>query len=481
MKRALPVLLLLVGLAGFFFYFAHSIVQVTLFQLRLDITRRELLHYELASGLLDARLQNAVEDARDFDGEIRISVLESSVLNVRPDHRALEPDLFEWSGLVGVNFVRMLNGKELLDLRGDARRLLLLQYAFFMQRKKRYDRALVAYQKLEREIDSGTREDRAFVLLHGAFCYALTGQFGDAVVRLKRVRAEFAGTHFAGSAAVLLDYLLHAGGETLREAENENLPAVRRARAYFRSGRFERVLALLESPADRAGVRERWIYARSLEETGRIEDAVAAYGELRDRAPDPGSRLRANRRLLLLGNFYGAGGEVKTKAERDAVLMGDESALHQLEKRKTHYEKPAFIERVRESGRAGDSDSLVDLIESGLKQALPEGALITETNATPIDVDRIKQDIQRERRERFARGLPLLLILKDGRRIRTRSVRLEGRRVVPLGGTRETFDVNEVAGILGDEERGVALSMDGIPMRGVKLGFEGGHMVVREP
>lgn len=371
MKRNGLNFLLLAGIAGFFLYFAQSIVEITMFQLRLDISRRQLLNYELASNILNSRFDNLSRETDDFDGEVRMSVLESSVLNSELKQSPLEMGAYEWGGLAAVNFIRLLNFKGFLSLQDDADRLLLLQYAFFMQRKKRYDRAIEGYVKLEDQLGVDKEDDRAFVLLHSGYSYALAGKIDDAVNRLGRVRQDFAGTHFASSANVLLDFLLNEGRRALRDAENPNLPTTERAAAYYRAGRFLKVVSLLEPDIQASGAETKLIYARSLEESGRVKDSTEVYKQLVESGAGDEIMRKANRRLLLLGNFYSAGEDVKEYAERQAYLMGDSEAVQQINERLVYFDKPKFFEHLKEAGEIEVPEEMIKEIRDNLEDTLP--------------------------------------------------------------------------------------------------------------
>lgn len=485
MKTGRIYLLVLALSAAVFAFCAHAIVQITIFQLRLDILRRELLGYELASGLLGSRLENLMRARQDFDGEIRMSVLESSVLNAEPV--PLEPGAIEYSGMLAVNLARFLNFKPPLRLDADAEHLLMLQYAFFMQRKKRYQAAIAAYEKIEAG-GIGRGEDLAFVLLHGGYSHALAGNFGEAVARLQRVRREFAGTHFSRSAQVLLDFLLREGGAALVQAEDRSLAPEKRARAYFRAGRFRRVVELLAERAERLRPPDRLLLARALEESGRIAPAADQYRRLVEGGGDRKLRRQANRRLLLLGNFYAGGREVKRYAERQALALDDRQALRQIEKRRAYYDPPRIVARVGQDEGSVPAELLARLRRE-LTGHLPTeeirpGAPATETaRLESIEPAAADKPVAPEPSPAPAARPPLRIVLKDGREIPAQAVEFAGAELLLEGGTGlQRIDPGQVRTILGrNESAGVRMSLDGIPLSGVKLGFRDGNMLVVPP
>jgi hypothetical protein len=80
-----------------------------------------------------------------------------------------------------------------------------------------------------------------------------------------------------------------ASGKRSFEEPGYTADALRLARAYYRQGRFDRSLALLEG---RTSPAEAYWRARSLEKLGRIDDALAAYEVL---AADPQGGADAQR------------------------------------------------------------------------------------------------------------------------------------------------------------------------------------------
>ena len=183
--------------------FSRVIVQVKTLQLRQQLSRQRLLNYELSSEILRTRFRTAYRNNRDFAREIRLNVLESGVMNESSDLLRVSPNVTERLGMYAVNAVRLLNFKPVLYLNQNAEALLLAQYAFLMERKKRFKEAVGVYARLEQRLSDSQADDHAFVLLHYGYCLAVLGQTKPALEKLDAVKRWYPDTHFEESARVL--------------------------------------------------------------------------------------------------------------------------------------------------------------------------------------------------------------------------------------------------------------------------------------
>ncbi|MBE7437198.1 MAG: hypothetical protein HS115_01995 [Spirochaetales bacterium] len=309
---------------------SDSIMKLNVKLLKIDIAREQMMKYELSSRLLRYKFKRLLHHSEEMESELGLSVADSATLNhahltdIRPD-----PGIQERLAVQMVNVIRALGLKPPLRLDDDRRLLGRLQAAFYFERLKQYKRAADLYSSLIEELQRGSPE-HGFALLHAGYCAALQGNVGLASARLKQVTKDHAGSHFGESAEILLEILAERGRQKVRI---EAIPdAEARAREYYRSGRFQEALQTMEQlpdpPPDLTFIR-----ARSLEESGQLEEAKNLYNTIiRSPQASPQMLKFTNRRLLLVNTIYLPDEKEAARAADRAIQLGDTATVTSVQK-----------------------------------------------------------------------------------------------------------------------------------------------------
>ena len=344
MARVLIRVLLSLLILFSFGVFAQGIVTAKILQLRIEVSRKQLLNYRLSSELLRSRLRLLFQREQDFSGEIRMSVLESSVMNADLSELPIHVGVFERSGIAATNVVRIMNLKPRLHIDADRRSLLLLQYAFFLERKKRYPEAVVRYRQVMPLLRA--EEDRGFSLLHLGYCLTLLGKEAAALGSLEKVAGADLGQHFGEAASELIAVIRENTSRRTEIAKLYTTPS-QRAQALFESGQYRRALVELNAVAQPTP-SQRLLKARSLEETGNVTMASVEYRAI-SQAADVRVRRQSVRRLLLLGEFLSADPEVKTFAQKEATRIGEGQAMAEIRQARSVVRAPVLLSQLGRS------------------------------------------------------------------------------------------------------------------------------------
>lgn len=344
MRRYLIIVLILLQIP-LLYVVSNSIVTVTVMQLRYQLTRERLLNYELSSRVLEARFRQMLESRDDYSSEIEMNVLESSILNFEEDKTRMELTPFQVAGLIIVNGVRALSFKSFLSLSEDQQKLLMLQYAFYLERNRRYPIAAEKYSSLESELKNGNPEDYGFVLLHNGYSHAMIGKEDVALKKLEAVMEKFPGSHYSTTASLLYNLILE-GQKKSKEIETQYNTEQAKGVAYFQTGNYAKAIEKLEK-AERLEAPDEYYLSRSYEETGQMKSAVDGYVKLARQNEDQGIAKQANRRLLMIGSFYGGGKEISEFAEKKAEELGDEEIVKEVSEGKEMQLKPVVIEKLK--------------------------------------------------------------------------------------------------------------------------------------
>lgn len=418
MARSRNILLIL-GILGLFVYSSHSIVQTKILQLRLLLAREQLLNYELSSRMLRARFRQMLLQSDDTATEMRLKVLESSVLNFNEENRQkLRLSAAERIGLGLVNAVRGLAFKPFLRLEEEEDALLLLQYAFYMERTRKYDIAAAKYQELEEQFAALGDENYAFILLHGGFCLALYGETQKALEKLETVQKEFPGSHYETNATILIE-ILRESMQKKETIEKQYASDLERARAYFAAGQFSESLKAYEKATGK-NIRDNFNVARSFEETGQTGKAVQEYMTLMNQPGGQELARQANRRLLMIGNFYDGGEELKTYAEEKAQELGDTVILKDIQQSAQLQLSPTVIEKIEKGGTGVSEETAQKLSE--LKTELEQTLKVETAAVQNIVIEKKAVEEKQEERRRlelrqFDSNYRLQIIFLDGRKI----------------------------------------------------------------
>ncbi len=392
-----PLLLLLLLLAAL--GTSRSILKARLLELRIAIQRDQILRYELSSRLLRYRFKQMLEDRDNVRGEIKLSVLESHVVNDLSQGMP-EPGIVEQTGAALINAVRFISFKPSLNILEKRVKVLYLHAGFFYERNRNCPAALKSYASFDTAEDS---PDSAFVMLHSGYCMAVTGKLDEAIATLETVTRRFPGTHFQRSADEILE-LLRGMRETAKIAATQSDDEA--ADTLFRAGQFSQVDKLLSKKPVTG--KQKYMLGRSKEETGQIPEAVAIYRELAASGDAESGKL-ANRRLLLMGTIYNQGTEIAKEAEQRAVQTGD-AALVQETTQAVQEQKPAEVLKAEVKAEI---------------QAAPEAKILQDIRT---EIAQREAAIEVSAREEPPPGLEVLL--SDGRKLPGISILMEDDRAI---------------------------------------------------
>lgn len=435
-RLLLPASILLIAL--FFALASWAIVRIKTTELSFQLERNQLFNYELSSRMLRARFEYILRSQDDFSTEIKMNVLESGVLNFRGGtDLTLKP--LEYVGLLIVNGVRKLTFKPFLSLQDDQGRLMLLQYAFYLERTRNYAEAVKKYSMLEDRL-KGNPQDHGFVLLHKGFCLALMGNTGNSLAVLKEVRADYPGSRNARDAEVLiaiLEELQRREIEIKRQHKSEKAQAV----AFTRNGQYAIALKKFEK-AKNLTVDDKYYRARSYEGVGKTQKAVGEYIALVGQSQNTDVAKRANRRLLMIGNFYQGGEKVKKIAEENARKIGDEQVVQEVKKGAELQLKPTIIEKIKEQkekkgsaeGQAMDEDVVRQLEE--IRKDVEETLVRKEKRLDKIVASAAPIKEPPKKIKMAARALPhrISIRFRDGREVFGQKVECDGTSMIIQSG-----------------------------------------------
>ncbi|TGL57471.1 hypothetical protein EHQ58_14420 [Leptospira ognonensis] len=390
--------LIFILLFCFFGLASQAIVGVKLQELRFGILRDQLMNYELSSQTLRERLKQMFLSKDDYLQEVKVNVLESGIMNSETKGIDLEMGWQDKFGLAVINTVRTLNFKPFLELEEQQKTIIRLQFAFYMERTRKFSIASKKYEELEDILQGSLADEHAFTLLHHGYCLVMMGERDRAFVKLRKAIDYFPGTHYAENAELLISFLVESDKRKL-EFENLNKNPEERVLSSFQAGDYESTLKTLES-IPILTKDQSYIKARSMEELGRTSNAVKEYIQLVKQQSNKEVAIRANRRLLLIGNFYQENKSLAEFSKSEATRLGDTKAVANIEEGKSLVLKPIIIEKIlkAETSNVGSEESKeLAEIKDSLKDSLLESKQETQKLISVVAEEKIplvKEDRQ---------------------------------------------------------------------------------------
>lgn len=358
-RRNLLILLLLLILV-FFFTASQAIVKVKVQELRFQLSKEQLLNYELSSRVLKEKIKQMRLDKENFTNEIKMNVLESGVMNAQLGEADTKLSYLEKFGLVIVNGFRLISMKNLIHLEEDQNNMMKIQFGFYMERTRKFAIASKKYTELEKSLTDTHSNEYGFIMLHNGFCIAMTGDTEGAIKKLRETEAQFPGTHFADNARILIIVLLEGQKklEQIAKASTEE-----KAEIFFDTGQYKETLATLNQVENRDS-NQNYMRARSLEELGQTNTAISEYLALVEKKGENSEiAKKANRRLLLLGTMYEKNDKLAEFSKSNAEQMGDTEAVKKVEAGSSLVLKSLIVEKLTEEKKDGTPKSEEDSLK----------------------------------------------------------------------------------------------------------------------
>ena len=315
----LPLAIVLLVIS--FWFSTQAVVGTKFLELQIHIEKDVLQNFELSSRLLELKFKEMVTQNNNIKSEIEQYVLAVTVLN-ELDVGDIEVSWLHHGGIQIINSVRLLSLKPLIDFWRERELFLILKYAFYLERNRRIPAALKEYERFIENSSDKRSNSVAFAMLHQGYCHALLNHMNASLEKTSFVIDNFSGSHYSRTARTLRKLLLERKKRRqIIEARHQGL--IGKATAYFEAGDYYIAKQLYESMGALTVAIDMYRYARVNEEIGKIKEAVQGYKNVIEKKSNSKAAVLSNRRLLLIGNLYGGGKEIREYAEKKAIQLRD--------------------------------------------------------------------------------------------------------------------------------------------------------------
>ncbi|MFP4014285.1 MAG: AgmX/PglI C-terminal domain-containing protein [Chitinispirillaceae bacterium] len=320
--------------------------------------------------LIKRRMVSGEDNVSDLELEARIQALTSGekFKDVKNDNLVL---LRKVPVRLVLNSIRYILGKPIINPKEDDKIFNVLEIAYFWERNRKYSEALKIYDDA---LGSSTlsSEIRASVMVHQAFCHSMLSEYEKSKTIYEQVISSYPETEAGIVSWRLLEFINSMERERAK-LESKRLSTLEKARQFYLLMDFRNAIKsvsihLQNSPSRKSAVEARYYKGRAHEELGEAQEAMMEYKQVI--ADDKGKEWakKANRRMLMLGEFYEQKKQVAREAKRQLEAYQDEVLMKNMEVYSgmvnlTSLKGELATRTDEKTGGASGNDSVMDLID----------------------------------------------------------------------------------------------------------------------
>jgi TonB family protein len=319
--------------------------------------------------LIKRRMQFGDENVTNYEFEAKMQALTSGDM-IDPQKKDLGNKIYRVPVRLVLNGIRMLLGKPLINPKEEDKIFSVLEIGYLWERNRKYAEALKIYDEVLSTAQL-TPDVRAAVLVHKAFCFSMLSRYDQSKKIYEEVINLYPNTEAGILSWKLLDFINSMEKERAT-VEKAHLSGMDKAKQFyllmdFRNAikNYSKFLTADQKPAIAA--EARFYKGRSHEELGEVEEAMMEYRAVIKRDPTKVWARQANRRMLMLGEFYEQKKTVAEEAKRQLEAYQDQMFIQNVEKYASMVSKSSLKKELTgdnasaESGK-GANDSIMALI-----------------------------------------------------------------------------------------------------------------------
>lgn len=321
--------------------------------------------------LIKRRIEFGEENEENYELEARIQALISGDQFSTDESDLQKKKIYLIPVRILLNSIRFALGKEFINPQEENKIIKVLEIGYFWERNRKYSEAIKIYDNVLGK--SGLGPDiRSAVLMHKAFCHSMTSEYKKAKEVYERVINMYPNTDPGMLSWKLLDFIESI--EKKREkVKRTDLTNFEKAKQYYllmdyRNSIKYHSIFLQDSKGKKRVAEARYFKGRSHEEIGETEEAVTEYRyTIRIDKTKIWAR-EANRRMLMLGEFYDYRKKMAKEAQKQLAAYQDGSFMNKVDKyREMMSESSIREELLRKQGKQKDrkyasDEEIMDLI-----------------------------------------------------------------------------------------------------------------------
>jgi TonB family protein len=311
--------------------------------------------------LVKRRMQFGEENIANFELEAKMQTIISSEI----EKNAIQQPFYGKPLRLCINGIRLLLGKKILNPKEEDKIFGVLEIAYLWERNRKYTEALKIYDDIMATANNTPDNLRAAIMVHQAFCYSMISNYDKAKFIYENVINLFPSTEAGILAWKLLDFIQSMEKERITVAKS-NAGGLEKAKQYYLLMDFKNAIkhySKIVDQSETSSLAEAHFYkGRSHEELGETEDAIIEYKLVAkiDSKADWGRQ--ANRRLLMLGEFYEKKKSISDEAKKQLEKYQDQQFLKNMEVYSSFVPKGSLKNELLADSRKLESNNADDSI-----------------------------------------------------------------------------------------------------------------------
>ena len=306
--------------------------------------------------LIKRRMTQGEDNISNYELEARIQSLTSGD-PLKAPKSTWNTRLYRAPIRLVVNCTRLLLGKKIISPKEDDQIINVLEIGYFWERNRNYAEALKIYGDVIKT-PGVTQAIKSAVMVHKAFCVSMLGNYKESKSIYEQVISLYPNTEAGILSWKLLDFI-QTMEDNRAALENRQLSEMEKARQFYLVMDFRNAIKnysvfLEHSPATELACEARFYKGRAHEELGETEDAIAEYRWVMKNDTQQQWARQANRRMLMIGQFYEQQKSITDEAKR------------QLEK----YQDQVFLKNVQQYSKLVSNSSLRSELTKDAKQGI---------------------------------------------------------------------------------------------------------------
>jgi TonB family protein len=276
--------------------------------------------------LIKRRMQYGEENNSNYELEAKVQAL-SSGEKLSDKQGTLQKAVYRVPVRFTLNVIRVMLGKEIINAKEEDKVLNVLEIGYFWERNRKYSEAIKVYDQVLAQTNTAP-EIKAAVMIHKAFCHSMLSEYEISKRTYEHVISVYPNTEAGVLAWKLLDFI--SSMEKQRAGlEMEKMSFFDKAHQFYLLMDYRNSIKyfsiFLQGKAPDSLVWEASFYmGRSHEELGESEEAMAQYQKVIRGDKSRVWAKQANRRMLMMGEFYEQKKQISDEARRQLALYQDQ-------------------------------------------------------------------------------------------------------------------------------------------------------------
>jgi TonB family protein len=317
--------------------------------------------------LVKRRMQFGEENIANFELEAKMQTIISSEIE---KSETIQP-FYSKPLRLCINGIRLLLGKKIISPKEDDKIFEVLEIAYLWERNRKYTEALKIYDDIMASANNTPNSLRAAIMVHQAFCYSMISNYDKAKNIYENVINLYPSTEAGILAWKLLDFIQNMEKERVNVAKS-NANDLEKAKQYYLLMDFKNSIKeyskIVNQEENSQSAEAHFYKGRSHEELGETEDAILEYKLVAKMDGKMDWGRQANRRLLMLGEFYEKKKSISDEAKKQLEKYQDQQFLKNMEVFSSFVPKGSLKNELladsRKPGSTNADDSILNMINN---------------------------------------------------------------------------------------------------------------------